>query len=136
MSPVSTPCDDKHISAEAIKPNWRVASDASQTLTYHHPRHAQRNTWRKSAGQGCPAPVERSTKPVHAEAMKPNWRVASRMPRRFANQHIRHARRSAGRRSAGQGCPAPAGKKKHSFRVMHQDVFHHGVDNTLRISWE
>ena len=96
----------KPVHAEAMKPNWRVASCMTRRFTYQHIRHAQRNTWRKSAGQGCPAPVERSTKPVHAEAIKPNWRVASCMTRTFTNQHIRHVRKSAGRRH-----PAPVGKE-------------------------
>ena len=57
MSPVSAPCDVKSIDAEAIKPNWPVASHMSQLFTNQHTHHVRKSAGRRSAGQGCPAPV-------------------------------------------------------------------------------
>jgi len=101
MSPVSSPCDVKPIHAEAIKPNWRVASCMSRTFTNQHIRHAQ-----KCAGQGCPAPIGRLTTawhPIDYECL-PITNPAMRNPNT--------ARRDAGRRDKITLAEASSPKQK------------------------
>jgi hypothetical protein len=80
-----------------------------------------------AASQLSPVSTPRDVKSIDAEAIKPNWPVASHMSQLFTNQHTRHVRKSAGRRSAGQGCPAPVGQNQLARGVLYDTKVYQSI---------